>query len=446
MKNDLKSILFGLSLSLLCVAASAGAQNAAVLTNVSVSTAADNIRFMQLFFYDNTSGSSCSGTLLGVASIADNNQGQPLAVGTHTISLPAESAYSLAVAPSVGVVPGDVKCMQLYLSGNPQSTRSTSCQAFTDETCSSGTQLCTSSQSYSGTWSSGNAACRTPYFYLTSSSTAGNSLFKCTLSGGVFTCGSTGPGAFASGALGNVVNNGYGYFVSNGSSPTLYECPVTASTGAVSSSACSTQTSFAGDTLSAPRGLAISNNYLYLLDQTNLAIYGCALSTGGLVSSCTKNSISGLSITDARGITINNGYLYMAASNGIFKCTASSGSVSSCEVQSAATGRVAAPRGITVYNNNLYFVNNGSLPLVPSSVGSCSLNSNGTLNTCTNTGTAFSTPNGISIYGGVAYVINQVGAPITSCTVNTGVSPGTLSACATQLPSVGSNAVGISYF
>ncbi len=460
----------------------------------SILTPGGTLRFMEMFFYNNSS------TLLGVVSYIDNTYGYAFTSGS-TISWSGSSIYNMV--SNAGITPSSVASMKLFMSGGAQSSNSASCTNFT-ESCSSGTSTCTTSNSaQSVSWSSPSSlsACQTPrHAYISENTTNSGGtrqvVYLCNIdtssSGALDSCVLTGPGTggtppyLQSITLGNVISNHFGYFAntptnsSGGSSSTtaISICPInTDATIDSNGTHCMTASgvTFAS---SSPRGIALSAGYVYAMDGT-LGIVPCSINNsagvgtyGGLT--CSSTGMTGYtSGHDPRGIAVNNNVLYIANNTGgsgpgqgsIQVCPLTHATTTSgCTESSATENYVNNPRGIAIYNNYLYFTNNVYRTTAPNaspnatSVVACGpLNADGSIpvSSCVSLGSADQSQfpgasagsNGIAIDDSTgtvyAYIPVQTSTKIMQCTV----SGTTVNSCVqTAMGVTFSTPIGISIF
>lgn len=384
---------------------------------------AGTTRFLQFFFYE----TGCS-TLLGASSIIDNSSGLPFSNG-QTVSFDSGSIYTIAT--NVEVTPSQVGCMKVYMDGGAQSTSGISCQTFSSESCSGST--CNSNQgANSATWGT-PTACATRYAYISQFNTnSTQNIYRCQIesNGTLDNCELTGPSPLKNATLGSTVSNGYIYISNNpASTPQVSYCPVVAATGLVDTtlSNCRTASEPSGVTFKGPKGVTISAGYAYLLDGASSSnLYPCVVSPSHSSPGMTCSSGIDSGLDDPRGIAMNNGYLYISNNAGglgngtISICQVSDGAVvGSCSTASVATAYADSPRGVAVYNNYLYFVND-TVTGTGGAITSCSINTDGTLGTCADTGSgisAFGNPQGIAIYNGYVYVTDTANH-VLKCTLS----------------------------
>ena len=266
---------------------------------------------------------------------------------------------------------------------------------------------------------SGNTAVSVvPYAYIINdTSTTAPTVCTLTTTGGLSSCTSAGGSGFNN-AWAIAVSNGYAY-ITNSAGNNVNVCNI--SGGVLSSCATS------GSSLSSPRGIAISNNYAYIPNNGNNTLTACTVNAGSL-SGC---ATTGSGFTGPYGITINNGYAYVTNNgvNTVSYCVVNSGILSSC----ATTGSGFTTPGAIVINNGFAYVVN---PGPTNTVIQCTVNLNGTLTGCVDSGAGaiFNNPFGIAINNGFAYVVNaNGGGSVTKCTVNaiSGVFSGCVNSGAT---------------
>ncbi len=412
-------------------------------------TGAGTARFIQTFFYSDT---SCT-TLLGVGSIIDNTLGFSFSNG-QTIKLNGQSIYKLAnnLASNLSFNIDNIACMKVYINGSGQSSYGVSCTAFNDEKCIGGT--CVSTQTQNVTWEDNPTECNpNPKIYVANNASSQLSVCSLDLSTCTNTASEPSPRGIAvnnghaystntvlstnvsvstatvnpDGSLGTVnvvssgytnlsgitLNNNYVYFTdaTGTSGQGLNKCSITAAGGALSSCGTAGATNYGF-----PVFISFNNAYAYIANSSNGSpsntITKCSVnpSTGSL-SSCVDSG--GTGFTGPRGIAFNNGLAYIAnwnKGNGttISVCTvdSSSGALSGCAINNATCGSgssacFTAPYGIALYNNQLYVSNSGLG--ASASVAVCSLplyTGNTSVNTCTNynPSSALSRPYEINIY------------------------------------------------
>ncbi len=351
--------------------------SAAQLTLTGVGTA----RFFQAFFYD----SQCT-TLLGVGSLIDNTTGFSF-TDQQTIRINSHSIYKLAT--NLGISPAAIGCLKIYINGSAQSSQGVACTTFTDETCSSGSGTCVSSQTNAVSWVNNPSNCGTnPNIYL--------------------------------------ANNGSNKF----------------SVCNLSFTSCTNS-----DSQNTPRGLAVNNGHAYSTNGTRspVGVYVAVLNQNGALGTF-SSAVSGY--TNLSGIALNSHYVYFNDSNGtsgtgVNQCNvnAVTGSLSNCG-DSGATG-YGAP-AFLAFNNGYAYIANGTTGAAPNTLTKCSINATtGKLGNCTDAGPGaiFSGPRGVAIYNGLAYIANWQqgnGTEITICSVSS--STGALSNCARNSPTCGSGA------
>lgn len=189
--------------------------------------------------------------------------------------------------------------------------------------------------------------------------------------------------------------------------------------------------------------IGITSYFAYIANTTSGSVTRCYISlSDGILSGCT----TALSISDATGIAFNSAgtYAYITASfpPTVTACSlnSSTGSLSGCLTTTLTSTSSSLANGV-VYNPQL-----GMIYATVSSgqVYQCSLNSNGSIASCFNSGaTLLNNPQGIAINpaGTIAYIANFGGSTVAQCNINS--SNGALSGCATNT-GLGSNNIGMS--
>ena len=252
------------------------------------------------------------------------------------------------------------------------------------------------------------------------------------LSGCTTSSGATG----ISSPKGVVINNGYAYFVNPAAIGSVTACVINQVTGKLSN--CSN----GGTNISSATEIVISGGYAYINNRSGTysnTITKCAVS-GTSLTNCVNSGASGQ--TQSVGVGANGSYIYVLANYNVFKCTiGESGVLSVC----AATGGTITQSTAMSISNGYAYLSLGT----GSSVTICTVNgSTGELSNCADSGqTLFSSPQGITVKGGFAYVTNYSGTyanTITQCAVN--ASTGALSSCANSGATGASSPFGIGIY
>lgn len=379
-------------------------------------TGAGTVRFFQAFFYDNT----CT-TLLGVGSIIDNTTGFSFA-DQQTVRISSQSIYKLAT--NLGISPAAIGCMKVYINGSAQSSNGVSCSAFTDETCSSASGTCVSSQTNAVAWSNNPTECASnPNIYVANNTS--NTFSVCDLAFTSCTNSaafSANPTTLTNTPRGIAVNNGRAYSTNGTTFPVTVYGAVLNENGALGSFS----TALTGyNNLS---GITLNNNYVYFTDAngttSGTGVNKCSVNAAtGVLDPCGDSGATGYGVPAF--IAFNNGYAYIA--NGttgdtqfrstITKCSvsATTGNLSSCSDSSPGeVAPFAGPRGIGFYNGEAYIANwsqgNGTNITVcdvdaqSGELSNCARNSQ----TCgSGSSFCFSGPYGIALYNNQLYVSNS---------------------------------------
>ncbi len=197
----------------------------------------------------------------------------------------------------------------------------------------------------------------------------------------------------------------------------------------------STSFSIYGSNTSALTGqLAISSYAAYLTNTSSDSVTRCNISLAdGVLSGC-STVLSSINSNPA-GIAFNSAgtyaYIPIASPAAVVACAVDgrSGALSSCATTTLISGSSTSANGI-VYNSQLGII---YLTLSTDSVYQCSLNANGSIASCSDSGaTNLSSPQGIAINpaGTIAYIANLNDSTVTQCHVS--LSTGNLSECVTN--------------
>ena len=184
-------------------------------------------------------------------------------------------------------------------------------------------------------------------------------------------------------------------------------------------------------TFSAPTGIAFNGSgQAYVADEGANTIFVCSVMTNGDLSSCVN---SGAAVAAPFNLAVNGSTLYSTSTTGgATSCTIGvTGILFGCTVDSG-TG-VAA--GIAVTSGFAY------VAVGASNVDVCAIGPSGTLSTsCALTGGTFSSPGGIALAGGYAYIANNAAGSVSVCSIN---ADGSLACGPTSLVAVGSEPIDI---
>ena len=384
---------------------------------------AGNIRFLQAFFYSDT---SCT-TRLGVGSITDNGEGY-LYTSEAPVWLDSSSAYKLA--NNQGITTGNIQCMQLYLNGGNQSFKGVSCQNFTDEACT-GT-ACVSGQSKTVTWAANPSPCATISAYISNANTG--EVTKCTVhatTGALSACAPTETGFGL--PIGVATNNTYA-LVADRANSSVVSCAINASGELFGCN--SFFTSF-----SAPSSVTISGGYAYVTNGGSDSISVCAMSPStGALSGC--NDTTGSGFNEPTGVSINEGYLYVVnqAGGNVSKCTVSpsTGLLSSCAATATGFGGFSTPNGIGVANGYAYILNSGG------DIVKCTVNpASHELDNCASALSGLAVPNGVGLNNGHIYITVYNGNLVKQCDVD--AVTGAISGCS-DVPGFNGPAGNIAFY
>ncbi len=250
-----------------------------------------------------------------------------------------------------------------------------------------------------------------------------------TITGGLFSCASSGGSGFNQGwAI--AINNDFAYITNAPIGGLVNVCNI--------SNRILSNCGLTGSSLSSPRGIAISNGYAYIANSNNNTVTSCAVNAK-VLSGC---ALTGSGFNAPYGITINNGYAYITnfGSNTVSYCVVNSGTLSSC----ATTGSgFVSPSAIAINNGFAYVTN----PSPNNRVFVCTVNQDGTLTGCVDSGVGatFNNPYGIAINNGIAYIVNSnAGGSVSQCTINT--TTGAFFSCANSGATVFSSPTGIAFY
>lgn len=200
----------------------------------------------------------------------------------------------------------------------------------------------------------------------------------------------------------------------------VYYCPLNTLDGTLGSCAAT------GGAFTQPTGIAFDGGNAYVADNGSNQVFLCAVAADGSLSGCTS---VGTGFQNPWQLAIDGQTLYatnLSAAGGVTTCAIGSGGALSGCVQSSGWSGTA---GIAVTPAYAYV--GGVLGGSADSVNVCSVGLSGSLTLCAGTGGGFSSPNGISLSNGYAYVANQGAGTISVCSVGAG---GMLSSCALSTP------------
>ena len=190
-----------------------------------------------------------------------------------------------------------------------------------------------------------------------------------------------------------------------------------------------------------PYGIAINGSTMFVTNTNDNSVTACTIS-GLIISDCGK---TGSGLNGPLGIAISGSTAYIANAGGnyISKCSISGSTLGSCSQMSTSSPSYSfnLPRGITL-SGTTAFISSGPTGGVQI-VTSCTI-SGSALSSCGSTGSNFNGPRTTAISGGTAYVTNYGSNTnsVTSCTVNSGVTPNSLGSCTTNGVNIG-RATGI---
>jgi len=256
----------------------------------------------------------------------------------------------------------------------------------------------------------------------------------------------TGSFTTARGAHTSVVYNGYLYIVggSNGSYQNDIQYCSLGANGTIG--ACTQQTA-AFTTARYGHTSVVYNGYLYIIGGSNGGylndIQYCPLNSNGSVGACTQQTSAFTTARYAHTSVVYNGYLYIiGGSNGgylndIQYCPLNAnGSVGACTQQTAAFTTARSNHTSVVYDGYLYIIG-GSNGSALSDIQYCPLNSNGSVGSCTQQASAFTTArysHSSVISNGYLYIIGGYNgssglADIQYCPLN---SNGSVGSCTQQ--------------
>jgi hypothetical protein len=187
----------------------------------------------------------------------------------------------------------------------------------------------------------------------------------------------------------------------------------------------------ASATFSAPTGIAFNGSgQAFVADEGANTIFVCSVMANGDLSSCVN---SGATVAAPFNLAVNGSTLYStSAAGGATSCTIGvSGILSGCSIDSG-TGAAA---GIAATSGFAY------IAASQSSVDVCTIGPSGTLSTnCVPTGGVFSSPAGIALAGGYAYIADNSDGTVSVCPIG---ADGTLSSCLPSLVAGGSSPIDI---
>lgn len=215
------------------------------------------------------------------------------------------------------------------------------------------------------------------------------------------------------------VNISYGgiaphlYVTSFEGSRSVFECTV-ATAGALSN--CTAALSPLGGSFM-PTGIAFYGNTAYLADYSENALDVCAVNSDGSLSNC--DVLTGF--LGAWALAVSGNYLYVAPSNtmaNVMYCQiGGDGSLSNCAAAGSWNNLLVT--GIAVGGGYAYIAG-FDLSDYESVMYVCVQDTDGTLSSCTTTGSGFSSPQFITLTAGYAYIGNQGADAVAVCTIGTG--------------------------
>jgi hypothetical protein len=181
-------------------------------------------------------------------------------------------------------------------------------------------------------------------------------------------------------------------------------------------------------TFDMPAGIAFNGSgQAYVADEGANVVYVCSVMASGDLTNCVN---SGAAVAGPFNLAVNGSTLYSTStSGGATSCTIGvTGMLFGCSTDSGTgTAGIAVSPGFAYIAAGM------------SSVDVCAIGPSGTLSTsCTSTGGTFSSPGGIALAGGYAYIANTGGGTVSLCSIN---ADGTLS-CGPTYP-VGPNPIDI---
>jgi hypothetical protein len=186
-----------------------------------------------------------------------------------------------------------------------------------------------------------------------------------------------------------------------------------------------------GNGFTAPSGIVFSGSNAYVADYGANAVFLCSAAADGSLSGC---AATGSNFLKPWQLAISGTTLYASNLNsggGVTTCAiAVDGTVSGCTQSAGGTGSAGIAAGAS-----FAYVGVG-----PATVDACAIGGSGILSACASTGGAFSSPNGISLLNGAAYIANQGNGTVSVCTVN---SDGSLAGCAAS--SIGSQPMDVAF-
>jgi hypothetical protein len=173
-----------------------------------------------------------------------------------------------------------------------------------------------------------------------------------------------------------------------------------------------------GNGFTAPTGIVFSGSNAYVADYGANSVFLCSAAADGSLSGC---AATGSNFQQPWQLAISGSTLYASnlnSSGGVTTCSiAVDGTLSGCTQSSGGTGTAGVAAG-----SSFAYIGVG-----PATVDVCAIGGSGILSPCALAGSAFSSPSGISLLNGVAYIANQGNGTVSVCTVNT---DGSLSGCA----------------
>jgi hypothetical protein len=205
-------------------------------------------------------------------------------------------------------------------------------------------------------------------------------------------------------------------------SPTVSYCMLAAADGTP------TNCMATSATFTRPAGIAFNGSgQAYVADEGANVVDVCSVMANGDLTNCVN---SGAAVTEPFNLAVNGSTLYSTSTiGGVTSCTIGvTGMLLGCSTDSR-TGTT----GIAVSPGFAYIAAGAS------SVDVCAIGPSGTLSTsCVSAGGPFSSPGGITLAGGYAYIANTGGGTVSVCSIN---ADGTLS-CAPPSP-LGSNPIDV---
>jgi len=177
-----------------------------------------------------------------------------------------------------------------------------------------------------------------------------------------------------------------------------------------------------GNGFTAPTGIVFSGSNAYVADYGANSLFLCSAAADGTLSGCVA---TGSNFQQPWQLAIAGSTLYASnlnSSGGVTSCSiAVDGTLSGCTQSSGGTGTAGMAAG-----SSFAYIGVG-----PATVDSCAIGGSGVLAACAVAGSAFSSPSGISLLNGLAYIANQGNGTVSVCSV---AGDGSLSGCAASSP------------